>query len=320
MPLACERLDVSNSQLRDRFQGAALGLMLVPSALLYATARSQVTNLARQDAKRITQYLPHWLEILPNLLRYHDHTPADRHRRILKAGAPLLNIESSNTVLTAQRWVLSDVLSWALKYRHRDSSASRLRSLADEIVRTHDHKNPKHSAITTNFSPIYHHYYGLWTDVLLQLSQIEDKRLDVVELSSFWLLQQPIHLTTAEKVLHQCVMTGILGSVLPLIDNCHKSYAQVMAAVANATIGKTSSASSSGVASSLMPKGLSADDDSRYQIVLVAGLIFGAAVGRSSLPVLWQRGMCVADELPTIDDGVAIADQCFEAWRGRLPG
>jgi len=126
-------MDPTQLQLRDRFQGAIIGIFLTPTAVVQASTIPRLVayrmsqEIARSVAAALEQWPiaaggASWLFGLPLLLRYHDQSPSLRHDHIkielMKAGM------SVDTVNMAQICGLSDILTGALRYSDDGSVAA----------------------------------------------------------------------------------------------------------------------------------------------------------------------------------------------------
>ena len=78
------QLILPNYQLRERFQGAALGLMLTPFAIYNALIHTQHSAIACDHATQAAKAVSPWLERGLKLLRHHDQAPVERHSRLLE--------------------------------------------------------------------------------------------------------------------------------------------------------------------------------------------------------------------------------------------
>ncbi len=306
--------------LRDRFQGALCGLVLVPmAASLHRDNR--IRQCTAQMTDEIAQYFqqwfsyPHlsqpidyhagvWLASIPILLRYHNQPPHIRHQYISSRLA-------ANAVITAQQWVLSDVLARALQGKLGWQGWNRW------IDIEHSVKSPKDQRLDVHV----HHYQGMWNAILENTEGA------------------PIFqaaLTPAEWLCHQDAIAGISSAVecgsqtsasLDSPFNGSLTYALGLSQVFQSAIAQDD----------LVQDGLVQDGLAGRRSLLLVGLVLGAVYGRSSLPVLWQqaaslsrrsslgnrelmsgdqRKNCPKDYAPNLEEALALANKILSQWSG----
>ena len=121
-----------------------------------------------------------------------------------------------------------------------------------------------------------------------------------------------VDLTPVEKVVHLYILEGLFYAVSQLCNPTFCSYSQLISTVVNAAMAMDSP---------------TYDGDSFehhlscrvfHQAALVCSLIAGTAFGRSELPVLWQVKMGCQGELIQLEEGLTMANQCFDQWMGTL--
>ncbi|MGD1898538.1 MAG: hypothetical protein ACFB16_16470 [Phormidesmis sp.] len=292
------RGDFIATGLRQRFQGALIGLALAPA--LTANADSNATRAMVEVDKCFQQWeaVPDFLQCpqhtdepmsliasVPILLRCHDQPWRTRHRYVQ-------TVLKGDAIAAAQQWVLSDVLAKLL---------GPIPGAASEI-------DPaawaQSDAPARDCLPAYHHHYqGLWNAVLEK---------------------SPIYqefLTSHEKDCHQAVITGISAALLaigaqPSIDISYGRQACVAQAAIDSQAASSPSLSPSALSSPEFLQGSSSSTN--WQISPLVGLILGAACGRSGLPVLWQTQGLRGYDSPSLSKIIAVANDLFAHWSGSL--
>jgi len=320
--------------LRDRFQGALLGLMLVSTAVsLHRNHR--VRQYAAQMTDEVSQYFQQWASLhtflqqpafycsntgsdssagsgsgyigwlgsTPLLLRLHDQPPQIRHQYIQ-------NWLTADAAATAQQWVLSDVLARALQgslaRQGWDRWMSTERSAAKGFMKSRQETYQKDQPLA-----LYnYHYQGVWNAIL------EDAPIFQATL------------TAAERLYHRDTIIGVSKAI---------EYGSQMSFLTGGSLAGNRSSDtfltyalglSQALQSTITPDGLT-----DWRVLLIVGLVLGAAQGRSRLPVLWQRSSNLsrcrspqisrdqADNCPESHplspaEALALANTIFAQWSG----
>ncbi len=326
--------------LRDRFQGALLGLTLAPAAaaihrdrdigqytaqmtsevaqhfqqwaplqtfLHQPVSRRSSTNLESPSSERPKSESSVGLASVPILLRLHNQPSQTRHQY-------LQNWLTADAAAIAQQRVLSDVLARSLQGSLSRRGWERWVSTAR---RTLDQKG-QHLALCD------YHYQGVWNAIL------EDTPIF------------QIALTTAERLYHRDIIMGVSKA----IEYGSRIGSSADSALVDRSLaGRSSVGSASNGISLTYTLGLSQvfqsiiapDGLVCWRVPLIVGLVLGAMQGRSGLPVLWQRSSnlprshsyskrnsanqnqtenCPKNHLLNPAEALALADALFAQWSG----
>ncbi|MGC1218073.1 MAG: hypothetical protein WA783_18485 [Phormidesmis sp.] len=355
--------------LRDRFQGALLGLMLVPTAVsLHRSHR--VRRYAAQMTDEVAQYFQQWASLhtflqqsafycsnagsdssansdsvwlasTPLLLRFHNQPPQTRHQYI--QNWHIQNWLTADAAATAQQWVLSDVLTRALEGNLARQGWDRWVSTERSSVEPSTEPSAESSAARDFMKPrqetyrkdqplaLYdYHYQGVWNAIL------EDAPIFQATL------------TAAERLYHRETIIGVskaieYGSQMRFLTGGSLTDGFLANdSLADGSLAGSSSSDtfltyalglSQALQSTITPEGL-AD----WRVLLIVGLVLGAAQGRSGLPVLWQRSSslsssslsrcsspqtsrgqadnCLESHPSSPAEALALANELFSQWSG----
>ena len=309
---------------RARFRGALLGFMLAPTAvpILHTEAPTEEQSGLRRHPdshgisagiKSITRCFEQidcflsadppsadlppsqnshsktWLDSVPILLRYHNHP--NRHR-----------LWQSNTATTAQYRVLSDILERAMSGQPLDQAwlvwRAQQASHIDNVA-----KNASVSASAKD-ATTKQHYRWLWHTLK---ETLRSRKLPIGKAHS-----------------RQTATPFAAGASNSLPPHAMARHHDVVIGVtcALATIADGPSAARSyhyGQSVSMAAQKISGEIG--WEALLMAGLVSGAIVGHSALPVLWQQPKSPIDVSAPIDVsvGISLADALFRQWAGVLP-
>ncbi len=247
-------ISVDTITMQERFRGALLGLVLVPTAVSLALTDSRaggrktaaVVEMEKAIARALAQ-LSHflstgslslessnstsatWVDVLPVLLRYCDQSVRTR-RNLCSIESKAVEPETSSEK-TAQAWLIGDILSQVMS--------------AQPLSKPWVAQQRKRSIQSVDSSAVAQHY-----QVLCELALADD--------------------------------SGLFA---------HKGC-------------------NYGLCVSISARGMAAQTG--WEAPLIAGLISGATVGYSALPLLWQQRMCHRANTECL----LLADTLFYQWAG----